>query len=151
MLVRMTIEQLSERVSSLERSGRRWRAGCVLLALAGVAAWGVGATPGYSDFQAVRTHSLDILDDSGRTCANIYADKGGTHFEMKNPDEPTVRAYVGIFGTGVLLNVGSSPAGDRSPMSRASFAVKSEDGHPAKVILTERAPDGTDKSTRTLP
>ena len=93
----MNIDDLVARVESLERSARRWRRGCVGLALCCL----VGVAAGAMKPNTVTATKFVLLDDKGKQRASLHTgDFGLASLDFNDPDDKSVVASIESFGDG---------------------------------------------------
>lgn len=131
----MTDMMIEQRLARLELSARRWRRGCVGLAVAGLLAVGGGAMqmpkPG-----VVKATKLVIVDRNGDPVIVLATDAFGSapSIELLNPDTKFSVARIEADGDNATLNLGTGKAEARVEIG----VVRPKDGsrHEPFVRLT---------------
>ena len=83
------IDHVSE-IPALRRSVRRSRATAALLAVASAGLLTVAASSVDDTKEVVRTHRLEVVDDSGAICAALDAEGGTGHITLFSHSRPVV-------------------------------------------------------------
>lgn len=81
------MDQLIEaRLNRIERSMRRWRGGCLAMAVAALA-W---VCHGAADVipEVIRAHRLEIVNSDGKVCGEFEANNFGAILKLSNPEKP---------------------------------------------------------------
>ena len=91
----MTQQSLDQRITTLERSNRRWRAGC--LALLGVIAIGfvVAAEKAPAPAEIVQARRFELIDAQGHPAIVLQSDAKGASLAVWGPDHGHAAVLVG--------------------------------------------------------
>ena len=80
------MNDLESRVAALERSNRRWRAGCVALLLLMGASLVVAAEKSGQPLPIVQAHRIDVVDAKGRAVISLQSGDDAATIAVEGPD-----------------------------------------------------------------